>query len=317
MPRWTPGYRGRHRNRSLQRHHHHHLLRHLHRRRRRHLLLLLHRRPPSASRSTVEIVSRRRTFPSLAEERCRRLPAARELRDAVGATPHPSGCRLRQPRGLLKGEDAEPGSGVTIGFIDTGIDRFHPAFAGKTVTEEFPAGRNRTRQATRFSHGTAVASVAAAKRDPPPCPSAAHGVAWDADIAMFSIPTGSRRQPASLRPHIVFGASPPRTPRVGDVGSSTLFWRGGISDRRVDILNVSVGYHGIIDSYSRTGTSRQLRRRTIAAMAQADASDKTIFVWAAGNAHGRPLRSIDHGPLRGRRDRCGLGRGAAGPCGAD
>ena len=32
---------------------------------------------------------------------------------------------------LLKGEDAEPGAGVTIGFIDTGIDLEHPVFAAK------------------------------------------------------------------------------------------------------------------------------------------------------------------------------------------
>ena len=38
---------------------------------------------------------------------------------------------------VLKGAGIEPGAGVTIGFLDTGIDRDHPAFAGRTVTERF------------------------------------------------------------------------------------------------------------------------------------------------------------------------------------
>ena len=40
---------------------------------------------------------------------------------------------------LLKGEDAEPGAGVTIGFIDTGIDLDHPAFAAKTAAAKTAA----------------------------------------------------------------------------------------------------------------------------------------------------------------------------------
>ena len=188
---------------------------------------------------------------------------------------------------LLKGEDAEPGSGVTIGFIDTGIDRFHPAFAGKTVTEEFLPGASDER-GDRFSHGTAVASVAAAARSS--LPGAAHGVAWDADIAMFSIPTGSGD--GDYDP-ISFSGLASQEPRVGDWVEHALAWRDG--DRRVDILNVSVGYHGIIDSYA----EQELRDNfgaAIAAMAQADASEKTIFVWAAGNAHGDPCdpSTTDH-----------------------
>ena len=41
---------------------------------------------------------------------------------------------------LLKGASAAPGAGVTIGFIDTGIDDQHPVFAGKTIYEQLLSG---------------------------------------------------------------------------------------------------------------------------------------------------------------------------------
>ena len=64
-----------------------------------------------------------------------------------------------------------------------------------------------------------------------------------------------------------------------------LAWRDGT--RKVDILNLSVGYSGIINNYRR----RELRdnfSNTIAAIAQAGAAEKAVFVWAAGNAHEDP-----------------------------
>ena len=62
-----------------------------------------------------------------------------------------------------------------------------------------------------------------------------------------------------------------------------LSWRDGA--RKVDILNLSFGYQGLMDRY----TEQELRDNysgTIAALAQADAEEKAILVWAAGNAHG-------------------------------
>ena len=101
----------------------------------------------------------------------------------------------------VKGQAAEPGSGVTIGFIDSGIDKDHPAFAGKKVTEEFLEGAADEKGQGRFSHGTGVASVAAGVR--PVRTDAVPGVAPGADIAMFAIPTGIARgkyRPISLTP---------------------------------------------------------------------------------------------------------------------
>ena len=178
---------------------------------------------------------------------------------------------------LLKGESA--GAGVTIGFIDSGIDTTHAMFAGKTVNVVFLGGTP-DETGTRFSHGTAVASVAAGIRDHS-IPTGPQGVAWDADIAMFAIPVGTpddTYNPVSLADSA--GVNTSWASRFNRI----LGWRNG--RKRVDILNLSIGFEGIIDDYSETDLRANFGQ-VIAAMAQAGAADKAIFVWAAGNAHGR------------------------------
>ena len=183
---------------------------------------------------------------------------------------------------VLKGAAAKPGAGVTIGFIDSGIDQDHPVFSGTDVTERFMGGAT-DETGAKFSHGTAVASIAAAGQIA--SSNAAWGVAWGADIAMFSVPTGSSSGEYT-------GISLTGLASVDDrwegFVNTVLGWRDGT--RKVDILNLSVGYSGIIDNY----TQQQLRDNfgdALAAMAQAGASEKTVFVWAAGNAHGDPCSS--------------------------
>ena len=185
----------------------------------------------------------------------------------------------------MKGQTAKPGAGVTIGFIDTGIDTDHPQFAGKTVTEVFLDGAT-NETGDEFSHGTAVASIAAGLRAGS-LASSANGVAWGADIAMFAIRAGSGSDP--YVPISLTGLSSADSTWAGLI-NSVLNWRDG--QRAVDFLNLSVGYSGIIDSYSR----RELRDNfgtAIAAMAQTGASDKTILIWSAGNAHGDPCDPAD------------------------
>ena len=111
---------------------------------------------------------------------------------------------------------------------------------------------------------------------------AAQGVAWAADIAMFAVPTGEGAEVHAPVPLAVLDA----TDNVWAGWLNHIFaWQDGT--RTVAILNLSVGYEGIIDSYS----EQELRANfdaAIAAMAQADVTDRTILVWAAGNAHGDP-----------------------------
>ena len=178
---------------------------------------------------------------------------------------------------VLKGPDAEPGAGVTIGIMHSGIDLHHPAFAGKRVTETFLDGAVDETGEESASYGTAVASVAAGARtgdeDTP------HGVAWGADIAMFAIPTRrvSGTPPEPLE--ILAFADARHAARYERVFS----WRDG--ERKVDILTLPLGFAAGIDGF----TEQDLRDnygRAIAALAQADAEEKTILVWAAGDFHG-------------------------------
>ena len=178
---------------------------------------------------------------------------------------------------VLKGPDAEPGAGVTIGIMHAGIDLHHPAFAGKKVTETFLDGAVDESGEESVSYGTAVASVAAGARtgdeDTP------HGVAWGADIAMFAIPT-SRVSGPQLEPLArLASADASHAARYEQV----LSWRDG--ERKVDILTLPLGLASGIDGF----TEQDLRDnygRAIAALAQADAEEKTILVWAAGEFHG-------------------------------
>ena len=182
---------------------------------------------------------------------------------------------------LLKGENTAPGSGVTIGFMDSGIDQAHPMFQGKTVTEVFMSGATDETGQPRFSHGTAVASVAAGVHASSYSTSP-QGVAWGADIAMFAVPIGSgggNYNPVSLTRLANASAS-----WAADF-NQIFAWRNGL--KRVDVLNLSISYKGIIDSYSEADLRANFGQ-AITAMAQAGASEKAILVWSAGNAHGDP-----------------------------
>ena len=193
---------------------------------------------------------------------------------------------------LLEGEDAAPGAGVTIGIFDTGIDLEHPSFAGKYVHEEFLLGAV-DEAGDDYSHGTAVASVAAGGKTGDP--NAPLGVAWGADLAVWAIPLGEGDgvyRPISVEALAGVDQS------TADEFRQILSWRDG--DRKLDILNMSFGYQGIISQY----TEEDLRAnfsRTIAALAQGDATEKTILVWSAGNSNGNRCEA-------GSSENCPAGR---------
>ncbi|MDE0030023.1 MAG: S8 family serine peptidase [Deltaproteobacteria bacterium] len=184
---------------------------------------------------------------------------------------------------VLMGPDVEPGAGVTIGVLDTGVDLEHPSIAGngnRKVTEVFTPGAVDETLAEEglLSHGTAVASVAAGARTD--ADGAHHGVAWGADLAVFALPLGSGDgvyRPVPVEALATVDAQ--EAARYGQIFS----WRDG--GRKVDILNLSLGYPGLMDRYSEEDL-REYAPNYIATLAQADAEEKVILVWAAGNSHG-------------------------------
>ena len=184
---------------------------------------------------------------------------------------------------LLEGPDVAPGAGVTIGLIDTGIDADHPIFEGKTIHQEFLFGAVGD-TGEEGSHGTAVASIAAGGQNANP--NAPHGVAWGADLAVWAIPLGS---PDNVYDPITLEELAQTDPGFAEIFDLVFAWRDEGGD--LDILNLSFGFEGIIDRYAEEDLRANFSE-TIATLAQADAAEKTILVWAAGNQNG---------------DRCGFG----------
>ena len=90
---------------------------------------------------------------------------------------------------LLYGPDVAPGEGVTVGVLDTGIDAAHHQFRNKDIRQLFLPGGTGD-DGSEFSHGTAVAGLIAGE-DSPALSHDAHGIAWGADLVVFSLPLGT------------------------------------------------------------------------------------------------------------------------------
>ena len=190
---------------------------------------------------------------------------------------------------LALGSGFSAGDGVTIGIVDTGIDLEHPAFVidpdnpdrDRTITRELLPDAL-IEDGSEDSHGTAVAGVAAGGRNIGQSESA-HGVAWNANLAVFAVPLGTEGPEDKYSPTDLTDLSQ-------DDKDGLEQWFSRPLEAGVDILNLSFSLPGMIEGYTEA-TLRSSLGNVIATMAQAGVSDKTILVWAAGNSHGAPCPS--------------------------
>jgi subtilisin family serine protease len=188
------------------------------------------------------------------------------------------------------------GEGVTIGITDSGLDNTHPEIsAGRISADSDLSYSNYSPNTRQKRHGTMVASVAAGKQDKSDT-TPMHGVAFDADVLFVAIQLA---EPDPNYDPVDLGTDD----GAGNVSNAPDFT--GIDNfftqlfeifnrYDVDIVNNSYGYSGNIVDY----TEAQVRNafpKTITEMSQVGTpdSEKTIYVWAAGNAGGYADQGVD------------------------
>ena len=206
------------------------------------------------------------------------------------------------------------GEGVTLGIVDSGVDPDHPKFEGKleasyvgdydpdfsTCDEVGPDGEC----VSGLGHGTLVAGIMAGARQPAPDAGAAggppiHGVAFDASV--ISVGVGPRDLEEVIGEIVAEYPENPTPEQIAEIQARILEVQGqlerelerdtGIAfvrlNGRVTAVNCSFGLPGNIEDFG----AQELRERfanLIAAMTQARTApgERTVYVWAAGNAHG-------------------------------
>ena len=169
------------------------------------------------------------------------------------------------------GADVEPGAGVTIAVMDSGVDLDHGELDDADITETFlqnlPDEMRADYDADEYSHGTAVTSIMAAEDND----TGFLGIAWGATFKVFTMPVGTHLPDAPNRPAFDWEAAYKAVLASG-----------------ADVVNASYGFPGtIIEDY----TVEQLRTvdrlgPPLQVVAQKGVRNPTIFVWLAGNSHG-------------------------------
>ena len=197
---------------------------------------------------------------------------------------------------LAKGPDARPGYATTVSFIDSGVNENDPSLSS------FLPGQNKlelrygvdNEDGTARSHGTAVLSVVGAAPNSWNDMNTTNqdlidlnfqGVAWGANWVMVAIPLGSSDPTTPYNPVSLSGLL------VNDPYFATIIKIATGRDplypyiSNIDVLNLSIGFSGIIENYTETDLRANFSN-AIEALEQENVSEKTIIVIAAGNANG-------------------------------
>ena len=207
------------------------------------------------------------------------------------------------------GAGAAPGAGAQVAVIDSGIDighwEFEPRRIGMTDPDiavsdtapgDLPPG-DPDPPSTAGRHGTAVASVIAARRDGPVPPEHAqfdfHGVAWGIDrLQMTLVGLGSADRDQSY-----VGTDPAEVDHeVGWLAAQVTGLTSG------DFVNMSFGIPGLTENYLDESFGASYAP-SIRALAQPDAAGgRKILVIAAGNDNGHRCEASEPNCVQGRID---------------
>ena len=171
----------------------------------------------------------------------------------------------------VRGASVKPGAGVTVAVMDSGVDLDHPELVGADIAETLFQNLS-DEDGTVVSHGTAVASVIAAQ----PNGSGFLGIAYGADVNVYTVPLGQN-------------------------SGQTFDWEQAYKDvlaDGVDIVNASYGISGtFVENYTEADIRALpwIGEFTVIAQQSVSAADRTIFVWAAGNDHGKACNPSETG----------------------
>jgi hypothetical protein len=165
------------------------------------------------------------------------------------------------------------GAGVTIGFVDTGLDDTHEEFGGKRIEFNDRMGLSEVSD-RQLRHGTGVVSIATGARD---TGSGMHGVAFHATPAMWSL-------------------------RLDSAGYLTvndgILTRGtrALQNNGARIINQSWGYATLLEA-SLSDTQRRFLQHNYADFIDEMRRGAAIHVWAAGNSGGDEISVSTAWPL--------------------
>tara|TARA_B110000503_G_scaffold5914_1_gene8128 strand:+ start:132 stop:2648 length:2517 start_codon:yes stop_codon:yes gene_type:complete len=189
------------------------------------------------------------------------------------------------------------GQGITIGITDSGLDNTHTEINTARLSANSQLSYENYSPNTRQQrHGTMVTSIAAGTLDQSRA-SPMHGVAFDADVLFIAIQLAEpdpNYEPVDLGNDDGAGTVSDAPDFTGIDGFFSQLFEI-YNDYDVDIVNNSYGFSGNIIDY----TEAQVRNAfplTIAEMAQVGTpdADKTIYVWAAGNAGAYADQGVDY-----------------------
>lgn len=165
------------------------------------------------------------------------------------------------------------GAGVTIGFVDTGLEDSHAEFTDKTVRLNDRTGLEEDGN-RQLRHGTGVVSIALGARGHG---NTMHGVAFDADPAMWSLKLDSAGY-LSVNDDILTRAT------------------RALLDSGARIINQSWGYATLLDP-ALSDTQRRFLQDNYGDFIDEMRRGEAIHIWAAGNSGGDEISVSTAWPL--------------------